>query len=153
MDLLYVIHKRCLRQFSCCYYCWCCFCCLYCIMLYDDNLLSAGRGSHRPGPGKSSSLCWRRHNDQAVGARQAGILKQFEHFEHLEHFEHFEHLEHFDHFFKILGRRQDWWADWQKHGAAGDALYWQIIVLQKKNCRPLPRILRGVTPTSCTLST
>ena len=76
-------------------------------MLYDDNLLSAGRRSHRPGSGKSSSLCWRRHNDQAVGARQAGILKQFEHFEHLEHFEHFEHLEHFDHFFKILGRRQD----------------------------------------------
>ena len=29
MDLLYVIHKRCIRQFSCCYYCWCCFCCLY----------------------------------------------------------------------------------------------------------------------------
>ena len=28
-----------------------------------------------------------------------------------------------------------------------------VFFFTKENCRPLPRILRGVTPTSCTLST
>ena len=83
-------------------------------------------GSHSTGPCSGSSVSRRCHYDQTVGACQGGMInrqkqKHQDSKKLLWKIHPLSPLSSNSHL-QALGRRKDWWADWQKYRSAGGVL-------------------------------